>query len=248
MQGMIVFNVVVGLMMIGMVNVLSATGAADQYAQARQVMVQRDLLGRDITDSQVLAAMGRVPRHLFVPPALEHQAYDDNPLPIGHGATVSQPYIVALMTQAAGIKPGRQVLEVGTGFGYQAAVLALLTDNVYSIELIPESAQSARDRLAPLGLRQVQVKSGDGWLAGIRPFRCHTLSPPPPRKFPRPSKINSKTGQTGHPRRSNLWSPVSPAPHQHAAIPFSRSGSPRSLSCPGQAEIIPMVPKSWKHI
>ena len=147
-----------------MVNVLSATGAADQYAQARRVMVQRDLLGRDITDSQVLAAMGRVPRHLFVPPALEHQAYDDNPLPIGHGVTISQPYIVALMTQAAGIKPGQQVLEVGTGSGYQAAILALLTDNVYSIELIPELAQSARERLARLGYGQVQVKSGDGYL------------------------------------------------------------------------------------
>ena len=129
--------------MIGMVNVLSAIAAEDQYAQARRAMVQRDLMGRDITDPQVLAAMGRVPRHLFVPPALEHQAYDDNPLPIGHGVTISQPYIVALMTQAAGIKPGQQVLEVGTGSGYQAAVLATLTDKVYSIELIPELAQSA---------------------------------------------------------------------------------------------------------
>ena len=162
---MIVFTeVFVGLMMIGMVNVLSAIGAADQYAQARRAMVQRDLMGRDITDPQVLAAMGRVPRHLFVPPALEHQAYDDNPLPIGYGVTISQPYIVALMTQAAGIKPGQQVLEVGTGSGYQAAVLATLTNKVYSIELIPELAQSARDRLARLGFGQVQVKSGDGYL------------------------------------------------------------------------------------
>ena len=165
MKGMIVFTeVFVGLMMVGMVNVISAIGAADQYAQARRAMVQRDLMGRDITDPQVLAAMGRVPRHLFVPPALEHQAYDDNPLPIGYGVTISQPYIVALMTQAADIKPGQQVLEVGTGSGYQAAVLATLTNKVYSIELIPELAQSARERLARLGFRQVQVKSGDGYL------------------------------------------------------------------------------------
>ena len=108
--------------------------------------------------------MGRVPRHLFVPPALEQQAYDDHPLPIGYGVTISQPYIVALMTQAAGIKPGQRVLEVGTGSGYQAAILATLTDEVYSIELIPELAQSAGERLARLGYGHVQVKSGDGYL------------------------------------------------------------------------------------
>ena len=165
MKGIVVFTeLFVGLMMIGMVNVLNAAGAADQYAQTRRVMVQRDLMTRDITDPRVLAAMGQVPRHLFVPPALEPQAYDDNPLPIGHGVTISQPYIVALMTQAASIQPGQQVLEVGTGSGYQAAVLALLTDNVYSIELIPELAQSARERLHRLGFSHVQVKSGDGYL------------------------------------------------------------------------------------
>jgi protein-L-isoaspartate(D-aspartate) O-methyltransferase len=121
-------------------------------------------MGRDIFDNQVLAAMAQVPRHLFVPPRLEQQAYDDHPLPIGHGVTISQPYIVALMTQATGIKPGDRVLEVGTGSGYQAAVLATLTDKVYSIELIPELAQSAGERLTRLGYRQVQVKSGDGYL------------------------------------------------------------------------------------
>jgi protein-L-isoaspartate(D-aspartate) O-methyltransferase len=104
-----------------------------------------------------------VPRHLFVLPALESQAYDDNPLPIGHGVTISQPYIVALMTQVAGIKPGQRVLEVGTGSGYQAAVLAMLTDQVYSVELIPDLAQSAAARLERLGYKQVQVKQGDGY-------------------------------------------------------------------------------------
>jgi protein-L-isoaspartate(D-aspartate) O-methyltransferase len=164
-KGIILINMLAaGIMLVGVAGVFGATDAADQYAQARRVMVQHDLMGRDITDPQVLAAMGQVPRHLFVPPALEHQAYADNPLPIGHGVTISQPYIVALMTQAAAVKPGQQVLEVGTGSGYQAAVLATLTDKVYSIELIPELAQSARQRLTRLGFGQVQVKSGDGYL------------------------------------------------------------------------------------
>jgi protein-L-isoaspartate(D-aspartate) O-methyltransferase len=164
-KGILLVNMLAaGIMLVGAAGVFGSTDDADQYAQARRVMVQHDLMGRDITDPQVLAAMGQVPRHLFVPPALEHQAYEDNPLPIGHGVTISQPYIVALMTQAAAVKPGQQVLEVGTGSGYQAAVLATLTDKVYSIELIPELAESARQRLTRLGFGQVQVKSGDGYL------------------------------------------------------------------------------------
>jgi protein-L-isoaspartate(D-aspartate) O-methyltransferase len=156
--------VVTGFLMMVMLSAIEGSGAEDQYTEARRVMVQRDLRGRDITDSRVLAAMAQVPRHQFVPPALEPQAYDDNPLPIGYGVTISQPYIVALMTQAAGIKPGQRVLEVGTGSGYQAAILATITDQVYSIELIPELARDAGERLAQLGYKQVQVKSGDGYL------------------------------------------------------------------------------------
>jgi protein-L-isoaspartate(D-aspartate) O-methyltransferase len=156
--------IVVGLLMISMVSGPVAAGVQDDYAEARRLMVERDLKGRDITDSRVLAAMAQVPRHLFVTSALKQQAYDDNPLPIGHGATISQPYIVALMTQAARIQPGERVLEVGTGSGYQAAILATITDKAYSIELIPELARSAGERLARLGYGQVQVKSGDGYL------------------------------------------------------------------------------------
>ncbi len=143
--------------------VVLAGAEADRYAEARRRMVDRDLKGRDITDAQVLAAMAAVERHRFVPVELESQAYDDTPLPIGHGATISQPYIVALMTQAALIRPGQRVLEVGTGSGYQAAILAQLTDQVYTIELVPELAQAAADRLARLGYSQVTVKTGDGY-------------------------------------------------------------------------------------
>ena len=135
----------------------------DPCAAQRERMVQRDLRGRDITDPLVLAAMGTVPRHAFVPPHLIRQAYDDTPLPIGHGATISQPYIVALMTQAAEVRPGQRVLEVGTGSGYQAAILATITDQVYSIELVPELAQAAAARLARLGYQQVKVATGDGY-------------------------------------------------------------------------------------
>jgi len=142
----------------------NAIMAVDSYPEARQRMVERDLRGRDITDPRVLAAMTRVPRHLFVDPSMAPEAYGDFPLPIPAGQTISQPYVVALMTQWAAIQPGQKVLEVGTGSGYQAAVLACLTEQVYSIELIPELAQTAAARLAKLGYSQVKVKSGDGYL------------------------------------------------------------------------------------
>ena len=155
-------SVWLGLLLVA--GVVLAGTETDRYAEARRRMLERDLKDRDITDARVLAAMAAVPRHRFVPKELESQAYDDNPLPIGHGATISQPYIVALMTQAALIQPGQRVLEVGTGSGYQAAVLAQLTDQVYTIELVPELAQVAADRLARLGYSQVAVKTGDGCL------------------------------------------------------------------------------------
>ena len=136
---------------------------AENFQQARQAMVSRQLQGRDITDPRVLAAMGRVPRQRFVPEALASQAYGDHPLPIGWGQTISQPYIVALMTQWAEVHPGDKVLEVGTGSGYQAAVLAELTDKVFTIELLPELARQAAARLKALGYGRVQVKCGDGY-------------------------------------------------------------------------------------
>ena len=136
----------------------------DCRQDARRAMVELQLRGRGITDSRVLAAMGKVPRHRFVPAAFSSLAYGDHPLPIGADQTISQPYIVALMTQWAAIKPGDKVLEVGTGSGYQAAVLAELTDQVFSLEIRPELARQAAARLRELGYSQVQVKCGDGYL------------------------------------------------------------------------------------
>ncbi len=140
-------------------------GPADEAEMARRraAMVETQLRARDITDPLVLEAMGRVPRHLFVPPVLRDQAYRDSPLPIGHGQTISQPYIVALMTQLARAAPGKKALDVGTGSGYQAAVLAEICDEVYSIEILCDLADRARERLARLGYRNVHVRCGDGY-------------------------------------------------------------------------------------
>jgi protein-L-isoaspartate(D-aspartate) O-methyltransferase len=135
----------------------------DGFEDARQDMVARQLQRRDITDPRVLVAMGTVPRHRFVPGALVSRAYGDYPLPIGEDQTISQPYIVALMTQWAEVAPGDKVLEVGTGSGYQAAVLAELTEKVFSIEIRPELARQAAARLKDLGYVRVQVRSGDGY-------------------------------------------------------------------------------------
>ena len=118
---------------------------------------------RDVTDPKVLQTMERVQRHLFVQPRDVDQAYEDHPLPIGFGQTISQPYMVAVMTQLLAIKPGDKILEIGTGSGYQAAILAELTDQVYTVEVIPELAQSAAKRLRELGYGQVQVKNADGY-------------------------------------------------------------------------------------
>jgi len=131
--------------------------------EARRRMVERDLKGRDIRDPKVLEILGRVPRHLFVEPSLKGKAYADHPLPIGEGQTISQPYIVAFMTQILKVQPGERVLEIGTGSGYQAAVLAELTDQVYTVEIVESLTRQAARRLKDLGYGSVRVKYGDGY-------------------------------------------------------------------------------------
>jgi protein-L-isoaspartate(D-aspartate) O-methyltransferase len=120
-------------------------------------------LGRDYITPDVLRVMRAVPRHEFVPPSLRHEAYANRPVPIGHGQTISQPFIVALMTDLLNVKPGDAVLEIGTGSGYQAAVLAHLARQVYSIEIIPGLLDSAADRLQRLGFGNVATRLGDGY-------------------------------------------------------------------------------------
>jgi len=131
---------------------------------ARREMVERQLRGRDIVDGDVLRAMERVPRELFVRPRDRDRAYDDAALPIGYGQTISQPYMVARICEALAVRPGHRVLDVGTGSGYQAAVLAELGAGVVTIERIPELAEQARANLAAAGYEQVEVVVGDGTL------------------------------------------------------------------------------------
>lgn len=134
----------------------------DEFAAIRNRMVDTQIQIRGVDDPRVLAAMRRVPRHRFVPQALWDQAYNDYPLPIGEDQTISQPYIVALMTEALELQAGDRVLEIGTGSGYQAAVLAELAAQVYSIDRLASLAEKARQVLAELGYTNFQVRVGDG--------------------------------------------------------------------------------------
>ncbi|NQU19670.1 MAG: protein-L-isoaspartate(D-aspartate) O-methyltransferase [Candidatus Nealsonbacteria bacterium] len=134
-----------------------------RFSEARRRMVRQDLKARDITDKRVLDAMGQVQRHRFVGEDLREFAYADQPLPIGHEQTISQPYIVALMTQVVRPKATERALDVGTGSGYQAAVLAELCKEVYSIEIVKPLAETAKKRLAELGYKNVTVRTGDGY-------------------------------------------------------------------------------------
>ena len=136
----------------------------DAFRQARLAMVADQVAARGVMDPRVLDAMRAVPRHEFVPLTLRDDAYVDSPLPIGHGQTISQPYIVALMTELARPSPADRVLEVGTGSGYQAAVISRLVSRVFTVELVDPLAQSASAVLRRLGYSNVTVRSGDGYL------------------------------------------------------------------------------------
>lgn len=139
--------------------------AAEQvYRALRERMVQEQLIARGIQDQRVLAAMRHVPRHRFVPAEYRHLAYADGPLPIGAGQTISQPYVVALMTQLLELQGPERVLEIGTGSGYQTAVLAELVAEVYTVEYQPILAEQAQERLQALGYRNVWFRQGDGSL------------------------------------------------------------------------------------
>lgn len=137
--------------------------AADSWTAARERMVRDQIEARDVRNPAVLKALRQVPRHEFVPESLRGRAYQDGPVPIGLGQTISQPYIVARMTELLDPQPGHRVLEVGTGSGYQAAVLSGLVKEVYSIELLPELARDAAARLKRLGCANVTVRAGDGY-------------------------------------------------------------------------------------
>ena len=158
-------------------------------------MVVDQLSARDISDTRVLDAMARVARHAFVPRELQDEAYADRPLPIGGGQTISQPYVVALMTQLLGLRGDEVVLEIGTGSGYQAAVLSRLAQRVYSIEIDADLARSAAERLAALGYGNVQVRDGDGFLGWPQaaPFDAIIVTAATPR-IPQPLVAQLREG------------------------------------------------------
>src|SRR5262249_55937443 len=139
----------------------AAPPGGSEFAAERERMVRDQIVARGVKDPRTLAAMRRVERHRFVPPAMVPLAYTDQALPIGEEQTISQPYVVAVMTEALGLRGGEKVLEIGTGSGYQAAVLAEMGARVYSMEIVPALAREARDRLAGLGYRSVHVREGD---------------------------------------------------------------------------------------
>jgi len=144
-------------------------GSGDKFAEDRRLMVESQIRKRGITDEHVLLAMATVPRHEFVPAFWINQAYADEPLPIGHGQTISQPYIVAAMVASLALTGSEVVLEIGTGCGYQAAVVSLLAREIHTVEILPDLAQSAAERLQRLGYANAHVHSGDGTL-GWREF------------------------------------------------------------------------------
>ena len=165
------------------------------FAEAREAMVATQIEARGVRDPLTLAAMRDVPRHLFVPEAAQRQAYEDHPVPIGHGQTISQPYIVAFMTEVLRLRGGESVLEVGTGCGYQAAVLSRIVAKVHSIEIVAPLAEEAAARLKRLGYDNVQVRAGDGYQGWpeAAPFDAIIVTAAAPR-IPGPLRAQLKDG------------------------------------------------------
>ena len=182
----------------------------DPFIQSRREMVERDLRGRGIKDSRVLAAMNSTPRHLFVPDRLRSFAYEDRPLPIGQGQTISQPYVVAFMTELMELKGAEKVLEIGTGSGYQTAVLAPLVTEVFSIEILSPLSEGAKQILQQLGLTNIQLKVGDGFFGWEEkgPFDAILVTASAP-KVPQPlwrqlregGRLVMPLGEEGQPQR-----------------------------------------------
>lgn len=165
------------------------------FTRSRETMVESQIIDRGVSDPDVIRAMKKVPRHLFVPERYKTLSYSDHPLPIGEGQTISQPYIVAFMTEALKLKPGERVLEIGTGSGYQAAILAELINEVYSIEIIEALGIRAQETLGKLGYKNVHIKIGDGhkgW-AQKAPFDAIIVTCAP-EQIPRPLVEQLKEG------------------------------------------------------
>lgn len=170
-------------------------GCSPDYQLLRQKMVEEQIIARGIKDERLIAALLKVERHEFVPARLRNFAYNDHPLPIGYGQTISQPYIVALMTELLQLKGKEKVLEIGTGSGYQAAILAELAKEVYTIEIIAKLAERAEKILKRLGYENIKIKVGDGYLGWPQyaPFDCIIVTCAPD-EIPQPLLDQLKPG------------------------------------------------------
>jgi protein-L-isoaspartate(D-aspartate) O-methyltransferase len=213
----------------------------DRLAAARRIMVERQLRGRGIRDERVLAAMGSLPRERFLPDELRARAYDDDALPTAGGQSISQPYIVAWMTELLELQPGQRALEIGTGTGYQAAVLATMGANVRSIERLPELAAAASARLADLGLLRsaglagsVEVIVGDGSLGdpGRAPYARIVVTAGAPRV---PAPLVEQLADGGR-----LVLPVGPAGDQQMVV-VVRHGAAVTESSVGRVMFVPLI-------
>ena len=195
--GMLAVLALVSIVLLQAVTVCSGDGepGEDSFAARRERMVTGQIEARGVRDPDVLRAMLEVPRHLFVPENQRARAYGDFPLPIGEGQTISQPYIVAFMTELIGVDETSKVLEIGTGSGYQAAVLARIVDQVYSVEIVPALYRNAARKLKQAGLENVELKLGDGWLGWPEkaPFDAIIVTAAP-TEIPQPLLAQLKPG------------------------------------------------------
>jgi protein-L-isoaspartate(D-aspartate) O-methyltransferase len=213
---------------------MGGTETPDPFAMRRDKMVELQIVARGVTDPDVLDAMRTVPRQEFVLERYRDQAYADHPLPIDYGQTISQPYIVALMTEKTGVKRGDKVLDVGTGSGYQAAILAQLGAEVYSIEIIPELAESATERLKRLGY-DVATTQGDGYFGWEEhaPFDAIIVAAAPDH-VPQPLALQLKDG-------GRLVIPVGPQGSYQTLWQFGREGDELEAVNLGGVAFVPLT-------
>jgi protein-L-isoaspartate(D-aspartate) O-methyltransferase len=206
----------------------------DRFAAERQKMVATQLRARGIRDARVLRAMERVPRHEFVEPRYRDQAYDDHPLPINAGQTVSQPYIVALMLEILQLEPSSRVLEIGTGSGYQTAVLAEISDHVYSVERHPQLAREARETLSRLDFTNLILRVGDGGqgLPEYAPFDAIVVSAAA-KQIPAPLFDQLREG-------GRMIIPVGPHEAQELQLVRKREGKPLITMLEG-CRFVPLI-------
>jgi protein-L-isoaspartate(D-aspartate) O-methyltransferase len=219
---------------------MAAETSVDLFLAQRRNMVESQLRARGIRDERVLAAMSHVPRHEFVPVEFRDQVYEDHPIPIGEGQTVSQPYIVAIMLQALALDPSDTVLEIGTGSGYQTALLAELTRQVYSVERHASLARRAEATLRRLGYSNVQVLLGDGTngLPDHAPFDAIVVSAAAPQ-IPPPLFEQLCDG-------GRMVIPVGPAPAQELQLVRKKAGQPVISSLEG-CRFVPLIGSKGYH-